>query len=172
MSFGQTSNPEEEAEVEFLNAGFRYAFSLTHHQQDAEDLVQQAWVALHRRHPTVKDKPLLFTSIRNLFYDRCRRSKIIRFESLEEVNCGEIHTANQACPGNGTDIADLLGRLESNEREALYLNHVEGYTATEIAQLTGHPRGTVLTLIFRAKKLLRKFVNGQERQMDLQGEIG
>jgi len=49
-------------------------------------------------------------------------------------------------------------QLRPNEREALYLNAVEGYTAREIAKQTDMPRNTVLSLIFRARKKLAEII--------------
>ncbi len=34
----------------WVQAGYRYAFSLSHNRHDAEDLVQQAWLKLTRRY--------------------------------------------------------------------------------------------------------------------------
>jgi DNA-directed RNA polymerase specialized sigma24 family protein len=35
--------------------------------------------------------------------------------------------------------------------EALFLHEVEGYSASEISPMTGQPRGTVLSLMHRAR---------------------
>ena len=48
----------------------------------------------------------------------------------------------------------MLAKLRDIEREALFLHIVEGYSANEIATLTGRPRGTVLSLIHRSRKKL------------------
>ena len=44
------------------------------------------------------------------------------------------------------------------EREAIFLHHVHGHTAEEIAVLTAQPRGTVLSLLHRALEKLRRGV--------------
>ena len=56
------------------------------------------------------------------------------------------------------EIQALLSCLRAEEREALYLNCVEGYTAAEIGELTDQPRGTVLSHLSRAKKRLQQTV--------------
>ena len=70
---------------ELAQSGFRYAYSLTHHAHDAQDLVQAAWLKLQRAYSRVENKMLLFTAIRNLFYDGKRREKIVRFEGEPEI---------------------------------------------------------------------------------------
>ncbi len=139
-----------------LQAGFRFALSLTHHTHDAEDLTQQSWLNLARRHGQVRDKSLLFRTIRNLFYDQYRRGKIVVFEPLEDDHVElAADDGSESAPAKG-DLDVLLAGLRVVEREALFLNCVEGYTAEEIAKLTGQPRGTVLSLLSRAKRKLRR----------------
>lgn len=140
----------------WVQAGYRYAFSLTHRQHDAEDLVQQAWLKLTRRYGRVKNRSMLFTTIRHAFYDQCRRAGIIAFESLDTVP--EPAGTNGGDGAVSGDLEALLALLRPVEREALYLNAVEGYTAKEIARMTKTPRNTVLSLIHRARQKLRAAV--------------
>lgn len=140
-----------------LQSGFRFAYSLTHHRQDAEDLVQRAWLRLQRRYAGCDSLPLMFTTLRNLFYDDCRRAKIVPFTTLDD-ELGATPTVEVAlahAPGVQGDLETLLGMLEVAEREALYLNCIEGMTAKEIGELTGRPRNTVLSVLARAQRKLR-----------------
>lgn len=151
--------PRALSETELAQAGYRYALSIARHHQDAEDLVQQAWLKLQRAYGRVEGTPVLFRAIRNLFYDQRRRSKIVQFEPLE----------NSPEPGKGEaigvsmDMELLMSRLRPEEREALYLNVVEGFTATEISAQTGSPRGTILSHIHRARQKLAKALGGEFR---------
>jgi len=52
------------------------------------------------------------------------------------------------------------------EREALLLADVEGYTAQEIAELTGHPRGTILSLIHRSRGKLRRQLSQRDQEAE------
>lgn len=142
------------AEVELLQSGFRYALALTHHRHDAEDLTQEAWINLSRRYGTVASRAALFTAIRHLFIDRCRRARVVAFDSLETTP-GELADADAMAPGTLADLERLLGELRPSEREAVYLHFVEGHTADEVGVLTRQPRGTVLSLLHRAFKKLR-----------------
>lgn len=144
----------ESPEAELLQSGFRYALALTHHRHDAEDLTQDAWVNLSRRYGVVASRGALFTAIRNLFIDRCRRARVIAFDSLEAAPA-EFADAEAMAPGTLADLDRLLGELRPGEREAVYLHYVEGHTAEEVGVLTRQPRGTVLSLIHRAFKKLR-----------------
>ncbi len=142
---------------EMLQAGFRYGMALSHRVQDAEDLVQEAWLNLTRRYGGVASRALLFTSMRNLFIDQCRRRKVVHFESLDQPEPPVLPAPPPAEePGLQGDVAALLGVLRPAEREAIFLHYYEGRTAEEISQLTGQPRGTVLSLMHRAIIRLRE----------------
>jgi RNA polymerase sigma-70 factor (ECF subfamily) len=77
---------------ELLQQAFRYAHSLSHNSQDAEDLVQEAWVALWKRYGRVESRAVLFTAVRNLFIDHCRRGKIVQFDSLDHPSVSEMQS--------------------------------------------------------------------------------
>jgi len=141
-----------------IQAGYRYGLSLTHHHYDAEDLVQQAWMKCLHRYGKVENRSLLFTTIRNLFYDQCRRGNIIVFESMEaDPARAESLPEREAAPIHASgDLDLLLSTLRVEEREALFLNAVEGYTAREISEMTGSPRGTILSHLHRARQKLTR----------------
>lgn len=143
-------------DAERLQSGYRYALALTHHAADAEDLVQEAWLNLCRRYGGVESNALLFTAVRNLFVDQCRRKKIVQFDSLDQPEPPELPVAADEEPGLKGDLEALLAVLRPVERETLFLHYYQGHTAEEIAQLTGQPRGTVLSLLHRAIAKLRE----------------
>lgn len=131
-----------------LQVGYRYALSLTHRREDAEDLVQDAWLKLGRKGRPV-DRGLLMAAVRSLFIDRYRRHRLAVFEPFDEERLPPVELGRQA---DGADLETALGQLRPEEREALFLHSVEGYTAQQIARFTGRPRGTVLSLIHRGKQ--------------------
>lgn len=99
-------------------------------------------------------KPYLLAVIRNRFIDECRRNKRVRFQPLEGID-----PADDPKFEGGEEVERALSRLPREERELVYLAVVEGYTTTEIAELTSRPRGTVLSLIHRAKQKLRRMLS-------------
>lgn len=147
------------SETELVQAGYRYALSIARHHQDAEDLVQQAWLKLTRAYGGVEGTPVLFRTIRNLFYDIKRRDKIVQFEPLEK----SPEPGRSESNGVSMDMELVLDKLRPEEREAIYLNVVEGFTATEISEQTGAPRGTILSHIHRARQKLGKAFGGEFR---------
>jgi RNA polymerase sigma-70 factor, ECF subfamily len=140
---------------ELVQAGYRYALSLTHREADAEDLVQEAWLRLYQRRKGEMNKPLLFTAIRNLFVDQHRRHRLVVFERLDEEREWPDPSSLQG-EVSMEDLEPALAALRPEEREAIFLNSVEGYTAQEIADLTRRPRNTVLSMISRGKKKMAR----------------
>ena len=148
---------------ELLDAGYRYALSLTHDVTEAEDLVQDASLALLASGGSWK-RSYFFATVRNRFIDRYRRSRKVLFLALE---------ADDGTTADPTDftwespdvletglLEQALEQLRAEEREALFLAVVEGYTAEEIGKMTDRPRGTILSLLHRAKKKLRALLGG------------
>ncbi|MEM7792171.1 MAG: RNA polymerase sigma factor [Verrucomicrobiota bacterium] len=161
MKTESTSNPQPR---ELIQAGYRYALSLTHHHYDAEDLVQQAWMKCYYRYGKIKNRALLYTTIRNLFFDQCRRGKIISFEPIDEDPDAVGPAPEKAAVGISMDLDLLLAHLRLEEREALYLNAVEGHSAQEISRITGKPRNSILSLIHRARQKLIRLASGNAEQ--------
>lgn len=136
-----------------MQLGFRFALSLTADRHEAEDLVQQACLKVIAKRGKIPSKGYLLTSIRNLFYDKVRRNKLVAFESLDKMESA-IPATSTAQLGVRLDLEFSLSRLSVEEREIIYLNCVEGYTAAEMAPMLGKPRSTVLNLLSRAKSKL------------------
>lgn len=139
---------------ELLQAGFRYAYALTHHREDAEDLVQTAWLKLYQRYGEAGRKALFFTTIRNLYIDQYRRRQRIQFTTLNSEQAHLPACNGSAAQETGVTLEQLLAKLRDAEREALFLHVVEGYSTGEIAALTDRPRGSVLSLIHRGRQKL------------------
>lgn len=138
-----------------VQAGYRYALSLTHDVNDAEDLVQQACLRVFRSRGRLVGKRYLFVAIRNLFIDRCRkRGTSPAFDPSREEEILDDAPSHVAVVEDRADLEHMLRCLRVEEREVLLLNHVEGYTAAEIGEITGQPRGTVLSQLARARKKL------------------
>lgn len=168
----------EDELAELLHSGFRYAMSLTQDTVKAEDILQDAWLAVLRAQGP-KKKAYLFSAIRSCFINQYRRELIVPIVSIDDETFDRARLEESSGKNDGdalgelgnetaktsnfgasaaftdTDIEHSLATLRPTEREALFLSAVEGYTAEEIATKTEQPRGTVLSLIHRAKLKIR-----------------
>jgi RNA polymerase sigma-70 factor, ECF subfamily len=152
---------------ELLERGYRYAYALTHERARSEDLLQDAWLAvLKAKGPHTKT--YLFSAIRSRFINQYRRERLVSIIPLEEIlesqGIAETNGMRFSLPTDSLlDIEKALASLRPAEREAVFLNVIEGYTAREIAASTNQPRGTVLGLVFRARLKLRRFFESRAR---------
>ncbi len=138
---------------DLLQRGYRYALSLVHQPGEAEDLVQEACVRISRQGGPWR-LSYLITVIRNRYIDQYRRSRKIRFQPLEVDVSTEAGAEDD--DGLGDAMRRALGQLRPEERELVFMAVVEGYTTSEVASITGRPRGTILSAIHRAKQKLRR----------------
>lgn len=80
-----TQSTEGPSTKVLILSAVKYARSLTHDIQDAEDLAHQAWFNLTKKYKKVETKALLYTAIRHLYYDKLRRNRVIQYSSLEDL---------------------------------------------------------------------------------------
>jgi RNA polymerase sigma-70 factor, ECF subfamily len=144
---------------ELLATGYRYACALRVNPSDAEDLVQEAWMKVVRAYGTEINQAVLLRAIRNLHIDKYRHAKRFQHIPIDDEmplvdSTAELDVLNVGDP----QLNRCLSKLRAPEREALFLTVVEGYTAEEVAKLTQSPRGTVLSLVHRARMKMRNFL--------------
>lgn len=160
-----TDKPEI-SQTELLNAGYRYGWSLTSSKQDAEDLVHDAWIRLTKRYNEVPSKPLLYTTIRNIYIDQLRKHKrTLRYQEESVVELASNTSELERDFIHKDEIQVLMSKLRDVENEVLYLSLMEGYTAEEIASMTSSTRGSVLSLLHRSKQKLRQWLADEDRSV-------
>jgi len=161
----ENAGPEavsEEGLRELLRRGFRFAHSLTHETDDAQDLVQEAWLAvLKTGGPWTL--PYLLSTIRNRFVDGWRRKRAVEMVTLADFERNaavhrEAWVDDEPLAVQNGDLDRALARLNSDERATICLSAVEGYSAREIAQILDRPRGTILSMLYRGRQKLRRFL--------------
>ncbi len=149
-----------------LNQLYRYALSLSAHEESAYDLVQSAVERYLKKMPEAIDKPLAYlkTIIRNLYFDQERHKKVVPMISIESDECAHIEPIDNDSMEdlliNQQEVQVLLSDLSSEENELLYLWAVEEHTVDEIARIYEKPRGTMLSKLHRLKKRIRGQLQG------------
>ena len=146
-----------------LHAGYRYASTLASNPHEAEDLVHESWVRITESYgnrsagKATPDKALLFRVIRNMHIDHFRRLKRFPLDNLDDHTLpSDEESGSMISNAEDRQLQSALATLRVREREALFLSVIEGYTAQEIAELTQSSRGTILSLIHRARQKLNQ----------------
>jgi RNA polymerase sigma-70 factor (ECF subfamily) len=160
----------EDVALGHLDTLYRVALRLTHSRPEAEDLVQEtclrAFRSFHRFIPGTNCRAWLITIMRNLFLNRLRQT---RHESLDEQLGGDVAesaTGPDLAPGNPEeellqtllhgDVDRALRALPLTFREAVVLADLEGLSYREVSEVLGCPIGTVMSRLFRGRRLLRQ----------------
>ena len=125
---------------------------------DAEDVFQDTFLKYAMRKDAFNDeehrKAWLIRVAVNMSKDRLRASsaKMLPLEQAPEIAIGPEDDAT----ADRMRIRSALAQLSEDQRLALMLSVVEGYTAPEIAQIMNVPHNTVYSHITRGKKKLEK----------------
>lgn len=147
-----------------LDAAYKLARWLTRNDQDAQDLVQTAFLRAYRFMDGYHGdgaRAWLLTIVRNTHYTSLRDNR------AEQGDIGfdeEVH--GYAEEGGGTpeeilarsDAKDAIDRalqaLPQPFREVLVLKEIDDLSYKEIADIIGIPIGTVMSRLARGRKLL------------------
>ncbi len=154
----------EEAVLPHLPAAVNLALWLTRGDQDAEDLVQEAYLRALRFFDGFQGgdcRPWLLTIVRNTCYGWLKKQ---RPHELTAVFDEAVHSD----PGISTPetlllealdaqtVKNALERLPLAFREVIVLREIEGLSYRQISEVTEVPIGTVMSRLARGRKRLQE----------------
>lgn len=156
---------------EHLDRLHNLARGLTSSAQDAEDLLQETCLlALRGWRRQRPDDPGAWLA--TVCLNACRSAHRRRSARPQEVTADSwlldrpdeaADTAEQALAGlDARRVRDALDRLPAVQREAITLMDLGGYTAAQVAEIIGSPRGTVLARVHRGRKALAALLDDRE----------
>lgn len=125
----------------------RLAYTLLGSNGEAEEIVQDSFVEVHRRWHEIQ-KPGAY--LRCAVLSRCR-SALQRRKMRPWVPSEEPSVSDQA-----SELWDVLPRLSDDQRIAIVLRYYGGYPASDIAGMLGMPAATVRSHLRRGLATLRK----------------
>jgi len=155
----------------------RYFGGLSANRSDAEDLLQDCWIQIHRSRHTYRSAeplmPWLFAIARHTRLDGYRRRR--RLES-RELLVSEIPERLQGkAPETAhrhDDLDAVLDALPDSQREVILMLKVSGMSVEEVARATSSTVGAVKQRAHRAYVALRSALRRPEEQSQEQGEQG
>jgi RNA polymerase sigma-70 factor, ECF subfamily len=191
----RTGVPTEEREsfferevMQHLDALYRTALRMTRNPQDAEDLVQEtmlrAFRFLDRFEPGTNLRAWLFKILTNTYINRYRKaSSEPRVDSLDDSEELSLYRYldNEAASRGGSVEAQVLDRFAEQDiktaiealppqyRITVLLADVEGFSYNDIAEITNVKKGTVMSRLFRGRRLLQKALVDQARSAGFAG---
>lgn len=150
---------------------FRLAGRFFPRPEDAEDVAQEVFLKVFRSLPTYRGTAPLEHWILRIATTTCQdelrrrrrrpEARAVQAPSLEDLM--ERALAGKALDAAEADAArslaeELLNRLPGRDRVVLTLLDLEGFSAAEVADLTGSTRAAVKVRAMRARRALRKEV--------------
>jgi RNA polymerase sigma-70 factor (ECF subfamily) len=138
---------------------YRYAFRLTGCVADAEDLVQQTFLAAQTQRDQLRDpsrlSAWLYAILRHAWCKLCRRERI-HGEALSELeaNCRSAKESEEDFDRERLQAA--LNDLPEEFRLVVLMYFFEDLSYQEIAAQLKIPIGTVMSRLSRAKQHLRR----------------
>lgn len=167
--------------VEFLPNLRRFAISLCHSRELADDLVQaaceRAIVAADSFAPDTRFDAWMFRILRNLWIDHLRRRRTAGpQEEIEKAHDVSVPSGEAATHARMElmKVAAALQKLPEEQREVLVLVCVEELSYRDAADVLSIPIGTVMSRLARARKNLADMTGislGEKRSSDTKGGV-
>jgi RNA polymerase sigma-70 factor (ECF subfamily) len=169
-----TSWDFKNAELPFRGQLYKTALRLTRSAEDAEDLLQETYLKAYRHYasfePGTNLKAWLFKILKNTFINEYRRRKQlpaqVDFAELEETfesavlatDAGANRTPEDELMETSLDgeVRASLTALPHNYKVVVLLADIEGYAYKEIADILAIPVGTVMSRLYRGRRLLER----------------
>lgn len=155
----------EDLYLRYRDRLFRFCLRRTSNASEAEDLVQEAFARAWKALPTFSGErrfyPWLSVIANNLCTDLARRGR--RCSPVEETSLDllipAVDSEQEALverQGDGAMLEAALGRLSARHREVLELREGRNWSYQEIASHSGVEVSTIETLLFRARRSLKR----------------
>jgi RNA polymerase sigma-70 factor (ECF subfamily) len=162
----------EAAAMPFVDSLYNTAYRMTRNAEDAEDLVQEAYFKAYKYYDKFQEgtnfKAWLFKILKNTFINsyRKKQQQPLRtdFADIEESfehqisseATGKLQSPEQELLADvlDEDVQRAMDDLPEDYRMAVVLADLEGFSYKEIAEILEVPVGTVMSRLYRGRKLL------------------
>jgi RNA polymerase sigma-70 factor (ECF subfamily) len=148
-----------------LDAAYNLARWLTRQDQDAADVVQEAYLRAIRFFDGFHGgdgRVWLLAIVRNTYYNWSKQNRVLRSTTWFDE---ELHSTPQAdvdperlalAAEDRQRLHQALEELPTEYREILVLRELEGLSYKEIAEVAGLPMGTVMSRLARGRDRLQQ----------------
>jgi len=157
----------EEVILPHLDAAHNLARWLLRNEQDAEDVVQEAYLRAFRSfggfHGS-NGRAWLLTIVRNTSYTLLKKNRAVALTTPfdEKIHASGHESVSPATILEHSEDAELIreamDELPAEFREILALRHQEGLSYKEIADVAQIPPGTVMSRLARARAKLKEYL--------------
>ena len=148
----------------------RLAWRLTGDRDAAQDIVQDAWLAIVRGLRRLDDPAQFRSWAYRIVTNKCAdwtRRRIVQRSAAEELRAAAASdSGSSSSDAESTDavirIRDALAKLPSEQRAVLSLHYLDGMGVAEIARTLDVPEGTVKSRLYHARSRLKQVLERME----------
>jgi len=157
----------EEAMLPHMDAAHNFAKWLLHNEQDAQDVVQEAYLRAFRSFAGFRGsngRAWLLTIVRNTAYTLLKKNRSADLTTTfdEEIHLMGHESASPAMILERAEDAELMknaiDQLPEEFREILILRHQEDLSYHDIGEILKIPAGTVMSRLARARAKLKEYL--------------
>jgi RNA polymerase sigma-70 factor, ECF subfamily len=150
----------------------RFARSMLRSTDDAEDVVQEAFVRVYRALPRYEERHRFESWLFQILGNCCRTANTVYHrETARHVEDDEAvqRIPSTDVPGAalddewGTEVRNALAQVPEYNREIFLLHYIEGFGYDEIERMTGIKQSALKMRVKRASDLLRSLL-GEEKK--------
>ena len=153
----------EEVDLPHLDAAYRLASVLVKHDEDAQDIVQDAYIKALKGFENFRGgnaRAWILMIVRNTAFTWLKRhrasTEVIPFdEAVHHPQTEESHPESFH-EERSRQLREALARLPVEFREILVLRDIEGWSYKELASALNLQMGTVMSRLSRARLHLRE----------------
>ncbi len=164
----------EAAAMPFVDGLYNTALRMTRNPEDAEDLVQETYFKAYKYYDKFQEgtnfRAWLFKILKNTFINSYRKKQSIPPQSdfADIEGSFESQVSDQATRGVKSpeqellegvldeDVQRAMDGLPVDYRMAVVLADLEGFSYKEIAEILDVPVGTVMSRLYRGRKLMEE----------------
>ena len=162
---GEERRRFEETFLPYLDAAYNLARWIVQHDQDAQDVVQEAYLRAFKGYHGFRGgngRAWLLTIVRNTAYNWLNRhaadEKLVPYEEEKHAEIVSFNESTKEIVSEKVKehLQSALGRLPTEFREIIILYEIEGLSYKELALALGLPPGTVMSRLSRARRRLQQ----------------
>ena len=131
---------------------------------DAEDMVQEAFVRLYRALPRYEERQRFESWLFQILGNCCRTAnsvaqrnaaRLVSDDALLERIPAESRSDDDALSAWGDSVREALADVPEHNREIFLLHYIEGFSYDEIERMTGVRQSALKMRVKRASDFLR-----------------
>jgi RNA polymerase sigma-70 factor (ECF subfamily) len=146
----------------------RFARAMLRNADDAEDMVQEAFVRLYRALPRYEERQRFESWLFQILGNVCRTANTVQHREAsrfveDEIALERVQSNDQ--PGSSFDhewgdaVRKALAEVPDYNREIFLLHYIEGFGYDEIERMTGVKQSALKMRVKRASDLLRSLLS-------------